>query len=317
MKSKTNTNKGNILIIGAGRLGTTLASVLSINPDTDLNVRYIASRTEESLMKAKKIIGRHGREIMFTRDIVEGIKDCNIVFICTPDDEIEKVCNQIAKNNVSGLKGKYFIHFSGSKQLEVLNNVKILGANVASIHPMKSFASITDSIRTIGGTVYGVTFEKKNVSGKSPKTRSLILNIVKSLGGTTVEVKNDDKPLYHAAACIASNYLVSLVNYAVEINEKIGIKSEDSLKGLMGLIEGTINNIKKLGTKKALTGPIARGDTGTIKEHIDYFKKNFKKEDDYLLYKVLGQATSKIAYENKWISKETFEEFKTMFTTGS
>jgi predicted short-subunit dehydrogenase-like oxidoreductase (DUF2520 family) len=316
MKPTTNTNKRNILIIGAGRLGTTLASVLSINPDTDLNVRYIASRTEESLTKAKKIIGRHGREIIFTRNIIEGIKDCNIIFICTPDDEIEKVCNQIVKNNGSSLKGKYFIHFSGSKQLEVLNNVKILGADVASIHPMKSFASITDSIKTIGGTVYGVTFEKENISGKYPKTKNLILKIVKSLGGTAVEVKNDDKPLYHAAACVASNYLVSLVNYAVEINEKIGIKSEDSLRGLMGLAEGTINNIKKLGTKKALTGPIARGDTGTIKEHIDYFKKNFEKKEDYLLYKVLGYATSKIAYENKWISKGTFEEFKTIFTNG-
>ena len=108
---------------------------------------------------------------------------------------------------------------------------------------------------------------------------------------------------------------MSLVNYAVEINEKIGIKPEDSLKGLIGLIESTVNNIKKLGTKKALTGPIARGDIGTIKEHLDNFKKNFEK-GDYLLYKVMGLSTSKIAYENKWISRRTFEEFKKIFMGG-
>ncbi|MCL5072197.1 MAG: DUF2520 domain-containing protein [Actinobacteria bacterium] len=312
MKSTVKKKKKSILIIGAGRLGTTLASVLSTNPVPDLKVRYIASRTEKSLIKAKKIIGKHGREIVFTKDMIEGVKDCGIIFICTPDDEIEKVCNNIAKNAGISLKGKYFIHFSGSKRLEVLRNAKKLGAYVASIHPMKSFASIEDSIRTIAGTVYGITFGKTHLSGESMEAKNFIINIVESLGGTAVEVKDDDKPLYHAAACVASNYLVSLINYAVEINEKIGIKSEDALKGLIGLIESTVNNIKELGTKKSLTGPIARGDTGTIKDHLDNFKKNFEK-DDYLLYKVLGLATSKIAYKNKWISRRTFEEFKTIF----
>jgi predicted short-subunit dehydrogenase-like oxidoreductase (DUF2520 family) len=315
MKPTVKIKKKNILIIGAGRLGTTLAAVLATKPVPGLKVKYIASRTEKSLKKVKKIIGKHGREIIFTRDIVEGVKDCSVVFICTPDDEIEKVCNNISKNAELSLKGKYFIHFSGSKRLEVLNNAKKLGAHVASIHPMKSFASITDSISTIGGTVYGITFEKSHLWRESTEVNNLIIKIVDSLGGTAVEVKDNDKPLYHAAACVASNYLVSLVNYAVEINEKIGIKPEDSLKGLMGLIESTINNIKKLGTKKALTGPIARGDTGTIKEHLDYFKKNSEK-GDYSLYKALGLATSKIAYKNKWISRRTFEEFKTIFMEG-
>lgn len=312
MKSMVKTKKKNILVIGAGRLGTTLASVLSINPVRDLKIRYIASRTEKSLTKAKKIIGRYGKEIFFTKDIDEGVKDCSIIFICTPDDEIEKVCNNIVKNAKMSLRGKYFIHFSGSKRLEVLKNAKKLGAYIASIHPMKSFASIEDSIKTIGGTVYGITTEKMQLPRESMKVKNLITNIVESLDGTAVEVKDDDKPLYHAAACVASNYLVSLVNYAVEINEKIGIKSEDSLKGLIGLIESTIDNIKKLGTKKSLTGPIARGDTGTIKEHLDNIKKNFEK-DDYLLYKVLGLATSKIAYKNKWITRNTFEKFKKIF----
>lgn len=305
--------KNNILIIGAGRLGTTLAAVLTLRASRDFNVRYIASRTGESLMKARRIIGKNGEKIIFTKNIIEGVRDCDIIFICTPDDEIEKVSNEICRNAKSSLKGKYFMHFSGSKSLEVLNNVRSSGAFIASIHPMKSFASIEDSIETIGGTVYGVTFEKSQSSKKFIQTKDLILKIVESLGGTAIEVKNEDKPLYHAVACVASNYLVALINYAVEMNEKIGIKTGDSLRGLMGLIESTINNIKKLGTKKALTGPIARGDTETIREHMDYFKRHFEK-NDYLLYKVLGQATSKIAYENKWINAKTFEEFNKIFS---
>jgi glutamyl-tRNA reductase len=89
MKSMAKIKKNDILIIGAGRLGTTLASVLATKPVPYLRVRYIASRTEKSLTKAKKIIGKYGREIMFTKDMVEGVKDCSIIFICTPDDEIE------------------------------------------------------------------------------------------------------------------------------------------------------------------------------------------------------------------------------------
>jgi len=312
MKHTIKTKKKNIFIIGAGRLGITLAAVFATKQAQDFKVRYIMSHSDKSLIKAKKIIGKHGEKIIFTKNIAEGIKDCSIIFICTPDDEIKKVCDSISKNAGLNLEGKYFIHFSGSKRLEVLKSAKNSGAHIASIHPMKSFASIEDSIRTIGGTVYGITFEKTHLSRESVETGNLIKNIVDSLGGTAIEVKNEDKALYHAAACVASNYLVSLVDYAVGINEKIGIRPEDSLKGLIGLIESTINNIKKLGTKKALTGPIARGDTGTIKEHLDSFKKNFEK-NDYLLYKVLGVATSKIAYKNKWINKKTFEEFNAIF----
>jgi predicted short-subunit dehydrogenase-like oxidoreductase (DUF2520 family) len=108
---------------------------------------------------------------------------------------------------------------------------------------------------------------------------------------------------------VASNYLVTLMDYAVSIHKRIGIKPEDSLKGLISLAEGTVNNIKKMGTKKSLTGPIARGDTGTIKEHMISFRKFFPK--DYSdLYKTMGIETSKIAYQNKWIDKSTAGELK-------
>jgi len=133
--------------------------------------------------------------------------------------------------------------------------------------------------------------------------------LVKSLGGEIIEEEDNKKPLYHAAACVASNYLVTLINYAVLIHKKMGIKPEDSLKGLMGLVEGTVSNIKKMGTEKSLTGPIARGDIGTIKEHVKSFNEFFSKEDS-ALYRMMGIETSKIAHQNKWIKESTVEELK-------
>jgi predicted short-subunit dehydrogenase-like oxidoreductase (DUF2520 family) len=111
---------------------------------------------------------------------------------------------------------------------------------------------------------------------------------------------------------VASNYLVSLINYAVKIHEGIGIEADVSLKGLMGLVEGTIDNIKNLGTKKSLTGPIARGDVGTIEEHLENFYKYFAIEDVYP-YKAMGIETSRLAFENKWITKEVLNKFEELF----
>ena len=300
-----------ICIIGAGRVGTTL-SVLIANMDfDDLKLKAISALHEESLEQTAKYIGDKSSKILFTTNNSKCAADCNCIFICTPDDIIEKVCSGIIDSGLTDFSGRLFVHFSGAKSLEVLKDASKAGAFVASMHPIKSFASIDHSVKTMKGTVFGITFQKdcpENI-------KDVIYYIVNRLGGRTVEVVYELKSLYHASACVASNYLVSLINYAVKIHKRIGIKPEESLKGLIGLIEGTVDNIKKLGTKKALTGPIARGDVGTIKEHIKNFKKCFKGgEDD--VYRVMGKETSRIAYENGWIDRKTLEEFEKIFKLG-
>ena len=311
----------NVCIIGAGRVGTTVGYLLVNKNLPGLIVKSIASKSLESLNRAKKILGTQGEKILFSQDNIEGARSCNVILICTPDDIIEKVCEQIActfskesdleenleeiKNNYKNNKKMIFIHFSGSKSLKVLESAEKAGALTASIHPLKSFASIENAIKTLSGTVFGLTYSN-NFSKK------IASHIVQILGGTIIEVEDSKKPIYHAAACVASNYLVSLINYAVKIHKGIGIEADVSLKGLMGLIEGTIDNIKNLGTKKSLTGPIARGDVGTIENHLENFYKYFTKKDAFL-YKAMGIETSGIAFENKWITKEVFDKFEELF----
>jgi predicted short-subunit dehydrogenase-like oxidoreductase (DUF2520 family) len=311
----------NICIVGAGRVGTTVGYLLANKNLPGLMVKSIASKSLESLNRAKKILGTQGENILYSQDNIESAGSCNVILICTPDDVIEKVCEEIArtfssesgpeedleeiKNNYKNDKRMIFIHFSGSKSLKVLKSAEKAGALTASIHPLKSFASIENAIKTLSGTVFGLT-SSNNFSKK------IASHIVKILGGTIIEVEDSKKPLYHAAACVASNYLVSLINYAVKIHEGIGIEADVSLKGLMGLIEGTIDNIKNLGTKKSLTGPIARGDVGTIEEHLENFYKYFAKEDAGP-YKAMGIETSRLAFENKWITKEVFDKFEELF----
>ncbi|MFZ3085598.1 MAG: DUF2520 domain-containing protein [Candidatus Hydromicrobium sp.] len=296
------TTRINLCVIGAGRVGTTVSYTLAEKELTNIKLKAISSRSMESLSRAKKILGSKAAGVIFTRENSEAVSLANCILICTPDDVINSVCSDIFKDKSKDFKNYYAIHFSGSKSLEVLNSARAAGAEIASIHPLKSFASIEEAIKSLPGTIFGITYS-------STESKKMAEFLVKSLGGEIIEVENNKKPLYHAAACVASNYLVTLINYAVLIHKKMGIKPEDSLKGLMGLVEDTVNNIKKMGTEKSLTGPIARGDVGTIKEHVKSFNEFFSKEDS-ALYRMMGIETSKIAHQNKWIKESTVEELK-------
>ena len=296
------TTRINLCVIGAGRVGTTVSYTLAEKELPNIKLRAISSRSIESLNRAKKILGSKAAGVIFTRESSKAVSLANCILICTPDDVINSVCSDIFKDKSKDFKNYYAIHFSGSKSLEVLNSARAAGAEIASIHPLKSFASIEEAIKSLPGTIFGITYS-------STESKKMAEFLVKSLGGEIIEVENNKKPLYHAAACVASNYLVTLINYAVLIHKKMGIKPEDSLKGLMGLVESTVSNIKKMGTEKSLTGPIARGDVGTIKEHVKSFNEFFSKEDS-ALYRMMGIETSKIAHQNKWIKESTVDELK-------
>lgn len=296
------TTRINLCVIGAGRVGTTVSCTLAEKELPNIKLKAISSRSMESLNRAKKILGRKAAGVIFTIENSKAVSLANCILICTPDDVINSVCSEIFKDKSKDFKNYYAIHFSGSKSLEVLNSARAAGAEIASIHPLKSFASIEEAIKSLPGTIFGITYS-------STESKKMAEFLVKSLGGEIIEVENNKKPLYHAAACVASNYLVTLINYAVLIHKKMGIKPEDSLKGLMGLVESTVSNIKKMGTEKSLTGPIARGDVGTIKEHVKSFNEFFSKEDS-ALYRMMGIETSKIAHQNKWIKESTVDELK-------
>lgn len=304
----------NIAVIGAGRLGTTIAYTIAAKKLKKIKIVSISSPIQKSLGRAKTVLGKFSEKIMFTGSNTNAAAEANCIFICTPDDLINMVCKEIfnQKNifeKTSQKNNAFAVHFSGSKPLKELDSARTAGAGVLSIHPLKSIASIPQAIKTLKDTEYGITYN-------TPGEGRLAKSIVKILGGHSIIVEDSKKPLYHAAACIASNYLVTLIDYAVYINEKIGIKPEDSIKGLLSLVEGTVKNIGKTGTKKSLTGPIARGDTGTIKDHIKNFNSLFNKEDT-AVYRLMGKKTAEIAKQNGWIDDGKYEELTNILKDGT
>lgn len=294
-----------ISIIGSGRLGTTMAYIIASKNKKTIKIVSMSSTTKKSLDRAKKTLGDFSKKILFTKNNKKAAAKANCIFICTPDDIIKKVCRELfgqKKQTKSKQKKENIsvIHFSGSKPLKDLESARETGALTLAIHPLKSLASIQGAIKSIKNTEYGITFS-------TPEEEEVAKKIVETLGGHSITVEDNKKPLYHAAACVASNYLVTLIDYAVHINEKIGIKPEDSIKGLLSLVGGTVKNIGGAGTKKSLTGPIARGDTGTIKDHIKNFKEHLG-DKDIEIYRLMGKKTAGIAKQNGWIEDKVYNE---------
>ncbi|MEE8414195.1 MAG: DUF2520 domain-containing protein [Dehalococcoidales bacterium] len=98
-------------------------------------------------------------------------------------------------------------------------------------------------------------------------------DIATALNGHCIELKASDKVIYHAAAVIACNYLVTLVKLATDLWQTFDIPTDEATRALMPLLRGTLNNIDKVGIPQCLTGPIARGDTGTINKHVNALEK--------------------------------------------
>ena len=267
----------NFAIIGAGMVGTAIGFLLKKN---GYKVNAVYDKSSAALKRALPYTG--GKAFPSPQ---EAVQEADCILITTPDDVISSACADIAVS--PAIKGKFVFHMSGAGGLDLLEAAKKAGASVASIHPLQSFSSIDQAIENIPGSYFGVTADKKALSQAK--------NIIRSLGGIPLVISPDQKPLYHAAACFASNYLVSLLNVVESIYQAAGINEKDARKAYLPLVYGSLKNIEKSGSISSLTGPIARGDLGTIKKHLTAIKKNLPQYSS--LYSSLGLITVKIAQQ--------------------
>ena len=267
----------NFAIIGAGMVGTAIGFLLK---KAGYKVLAIADKSPAALKRALPYTG--GKTF---RKPQKAVQDVDCILITTPDDTISSACQEIAL--CPALKGKFVFHMSGAGGLDLLESAKKAGAAVASIHPLQSFSSIDQAIKNIPGSYFGITADKK--------AQQSARNIVRDLGGIPLLISSDQKPLYHAAACFASNYLVSLMNTVESIYQAIGLNEKDAKTAYLPLVYGSLTNIDNSGSITSLTGPIARGDFGTIKKHISAINKNLPQYSS--LYSSLGLITVKVAQQ--------------------
>jgi predicted short-subunit dehydrogenase-like oxidoreductase (DUF2520 family) len=279
-----NKNSYNFAIIGLGKVGTAIGYLLNKSG------HKIIAISDKSTAALKKALPYTGGEAF--RDPKKAVIGADVILITTPDDIIAGACNEIANSKLIG--EKFVFHMSGAGGLDLLDSAKKAGAVVASIHPVQSFSSIDTAINNIPDSVFGITADKK------AKKQAEI--IVRDLNGIPIFISPAQKPLYHAAACFASNYLVTLLNVVESLYESIGISKTNAQKAYLPLIYGTLKNVENAGVIQALTGPIARGDAGTIKKHIDAIGKTQPQYSS--IYSALGLVTIDIARKKGTLSSK-------------
>lgn len=281
--------KPSFAIVGCGKVGKALGQHLL---SAGYSLAGISTQSMESAKKAAKIVDTK----YYSVHSWEIAQKADIVFITTPDGVIEDVCAQITQNN--GFKrDAVVLHCSGAHPSTILSSAQKCGANIGSMHPLQSF-SAQSSGNTFKGIVISVEGDQKAVT-----TATQIAN---DLGANCLTIKTESKVLYHAAAVVACNYLVTLQDAAFKLMEEAGISKKDVFSVLYPLISGTLSNIKKSGTIKALTGPIARGDIETIIRHLNGI--NEKTPEILNLYNTLGLYTVGLAKAGGTLSDSKAEE---------
>jgi len=280
--------------IGAGTTGTALAVRLS---QKECPVVAVSSRTLSSAQKLAELVPdcRVYRTAQELADVAE------LVFITTPDDVIAQVCSE-----VQWREGQSVVHCSGAHSVDILGPARKLGTAVGSFHPLQTFAGVNQAIENLPGSSFALEAEEPLLS--------TLKELTSLLNGSWVELKPGDKVLYHAAAVFACNYLVTLVKLALDLWQDFGVSSQEATRALLPLLEGTINNINNIGLPNCLTGPVARGDLGTIERHLSALEA----QSPSLLttYKELGLQTIPIALAKGKVNEQKAEAMKALLKKG-
>ncbi len=276
--------------IGAGTTGTALAVRLS---QKECPVVAVSSRT---LSSAEKLAGLvPDCQVYHTAQELADVAE--LVFITTPDDVIAQVCSEVQWRG-----GQSVVHCSGAHSVDILEAAKKLGAGVGSFHPLQTFAGVEQAIENLPGSTFALEAEEPLLA--------TLKELTSLLNGSWVELRPGDKVLYHAAAVFACNYLVTLVKLALDLWQDFGVSSKEATRALMPLLEGTMNNINNIGLPNCLTGPVARGDLGTIERHLSALEA--KSPSLLITYKELGLQTIPIALAKGKVSEQKAEEMKAL-----
>jgi predicted short-subunit dehydrogenase-like oxidoreductase (DUF2520 family) len=274
--------------IGAGTVGTALAVLLSRK-----GYEYVgASRRSKTTSGSKSRLISNLRILDNNQAVADAAE---IVFITTPDDAIVKVAAEVHWH-----KGQSVVHCSGADSIDILEPARKSGAMVGSFHPLQTFAGIEQAIENIPGSTFGIEAGEPLLS--------TLKKMAEDLGGNWIILEAEDKAAYHAAAVFASNYTVTLVKMATDLWKTFSVPTDQATKALLPLIRGTLHNIETIGMPQCLTGPIARGDKGTIRKHLDEIRQ--KAPELLFPYKELGLQTIPIALAKGKIKKQQARELE-------
>ena len=282
--------KPTVTIIGTGSLGTAL-------------LHFFKSST----LAICSSFNSKGGMLFKEKDKITLSKNCpaeaseigDLIFITTPDDLIPKISEKLSAIEARWSQ-KCVVHCSGALFSDELKAVSKKGADVAAMHPVQSFNRGDGKERFQG---IFVTLEG------DPNATESLRPIVESMGAVAVPASQSQKRDLHIAAVMVSNYVVSLMHSAESLLNESGL--EDGMEMLRPLVLQTVENIFEKGTSKALTGPVARGDTETVSTHLPNLKDSHREN----IYRILGLEAVRLAEKSDKLSSVQAKSMKELLTT--
>ena len=264
-------------IIGCGAVGKTLGRLF--HEAAVFEIRDILNRSFESGAEAAAFIGA-GRAVPG----LAGMRPADLYLIAASDDAIARCGEALAQSGVVR-PGNIVWQVSGALPSTVLAPVRDQGGVTASVHPVKSFADPSACVADFAGTWCGV-------EGDAPAVE-LLSEAFASIGGRIFSVAANFKSVYHAGAVLVCNYLTALMEVGVKAYGKGGLPRETALQVMEPLVRGTLDNVFRVGTVQALTGPIARGDAAVVAGQLAALEE--WDGEISLIYRALGRAALELS----------------------
>jgi predicted short-subunit dehydrogenase-like oxidoreductase (DUF2520 family) len=180
----------------------------------------------------------------------------DLVLLAVPDDALPGLLEGLVATD-SIRAGQIVMHTSGRFGVDVLEPATRMGALPLALHPAMTFTGTAVDLDRLGGAVFGVTAPEP----LWPVAEALVVE----MGAEPVRIAEGDRTLYHAALAHGANHLVTLVNDAMDLLRAAGVAEPDRM--LDPLLAAALDNVLRQGDA-ALTGPVARGDAGTVERHV-------------------------------------------------
>lgn len=235
-------------VVGAGRVGATLGAALAQAGHAVVAASGVSDASRERIAERLPTA-----EVLPDHDVVEA---ADLVLLTVPDDALVPLIEGLVATEVK-LEGRLLAHASGRYGTAVLEPATRRGALPLALHPVMTFTGRPEDVNRLTAISFGVTAPEPLL----PVAQALVVE----MGGEPVTIAEENRPLYHAALAGGANHLVTLVAEAAELLGAAGV--EDPSRMLGPLLGAALDNGLRLGIS-GLTGPVVRGDAGTVAEHL-------------------------------------------------